>query len=263
MSQKASVHCVHCRSTVEIFFRVSFNGDLLQFINGLLLAYFNVRSNLIKSCVQRIRCPVKVTSFQSSEPTWKSFRSLVKTRCSISFPPVPKRLRTKRLMIPATDFPVVELPSMGSSVFFSNAVSIFDRWRISLWTYFGNWCCAMAFCSQFFLSSLTRLYWVQHMTASISSRRNRTITAQRLVKDIPPASRGIIYALCKFLQSGSNVWWMTCFSWWLTRNITVHIIRLSLKKSCLEINMKKIPSTGCHLTTHSKSGSSRSRWISL
>ena len=34
-------------------------------------------------------CPVKVTSFQSAEPTWKSFLSLVKTRCSISVPPVP------------------------------------------------------------------------------------------------------------------------------------------------------------------------------
>ena len=31
----------------------------------------------------------EVTSFQSSEPTWTSFLSLVKTRCSISVPPVP------------------------------------------------------------------------------------------------------------------------------------------------------------------------------
>ena len=42
-----------------------------------------------ESCVWRILCPVEVTSFQSPEPTWKYFLSLVKTRCSISFPLVP------------------------------------------------------------------------------------------------------------------------------------------------------------------------------
>ena len=43
------------------------------------------------SFIQRILCPVKVTSSQSSEPTWKSFLSLASTRSSISVPPVPKR----------------------------------------------------------------------------------------------------------------------------------------------------------------------------
>ena len=43
------------------------------------------------SFIQRILCLSKVTSFQSFEPTWKSFPSQVKTRCSISVPPVLKR----------------------------------------------------------------------------------------------------------------------------------------------------------------------------
>ena len=34
---------------------------------------------------------------------------------------------------------------------------------------------------------------------------------------------------------------MTCFWWQLANNITVHIIRLSLKKSCFEINVEKDP----------------------
>ena len=50
--------------------------------------------------VQRILCPVKDTSFQSPETTWKSFLSLIRTRCSISVPTVPKRSSTKRLTIP-------------------------------------------------------------------------------------------------------------------------------------------------------------------
>ena len=53
---------------------------------------------------------------------------------------------------------------------------------------------------------------------------------------------------------------MTCFWRQLTHNITIHISRLSLKEGCFEINVKKIPSlTGCHLTTHSKSGSCGNR----
>ena len=48
---------------------------------------------------------------------------------------------------------------------------------------------------------------------------------------------------------------VTCFWWQLTHNITVHIIRLFLKKSCLKINVKKIPtSAGCHLATHPNPG---------
>ena len=34
---------------------------------------------------------------------------------------------------------------------------------------------------------------------------------------------------------------MTCFWWQLTHDITVHIIRLPLKKGCFEINVEKIP----------------------
>ena len=43
--------------------------------------------------------------------------------------------------------------------------------------------------------------------------------------------------------------------WKLAHNITVHITRLSLQKSCSEINVKQSPSSaGCHLTAHSNPG---------
>ena len=47
-------------------------------------------------CVQRILCPMKITSFQFSESTWKFFLSRARTRCSISFPLVPNRSSTNR-----------------------------------------------------------------------------------------------------------------------------------------------------------------------
>ena len=104
--------------------------------------------------------------------------------------------------------------------------------------------------------SLTRLCWVQHVTASISSRGKLATATQCLVKDIAPASGGIIHAVWRFLQSCSNVRRMSCFWWQLTHNITVHIRGLSLKKSCFEIKVEKIPSLACcHLATHAKSGS--------
>ena len=53
---------------------------------------------------------------------------------------------------------------------------------------------------------------------------------------------------------------MTCFWWQLTYDIRIHIIRLSLKKGCCEINVEKIPTfAGCHLATHPKSWSCGSR----
>ena len=85
------------------------------------------------------------------------------------------------------------------------------------------------------------LYWVQHLTASISSCGDHATPTQGLVKDVPPAWC-IIHAVCRFLQSCSNVKRMTCFGWRLTHDITVHIMGLSLKKNRFEINMKKIPS---------------------
>ena len=42
-SQLASVHCVHLRSAMEVFLRVSFHWDFLQLIIGLALTDFNVR----------------------------------------------------------------------------------------------------------------------------------------------------------------------------------------------------------------------------
>ena len=65
-----------------------------SFINSLLLAN-SMHGPDYGSFIERILCLVKVTSFQSSEPTWKSFVSLVRTRCSISFPLVPQDHRQR------------------------------------------------------------------------------------------------------------------------------------------------------------------------
>ena len=190
-----------------------------------------------ESCVQRILCPVKATSFQSSELTCESYLSLVQTRRSISFPP-------------ATDFPVAGLPAMGSIFFFQTQLPFCDRSRDSVRESPVPCCCAV------FPSSLTRLYRIQHVTASIGSCGNHAIATQCLVKDVPPASGGIVHATCRFLQCSSNIWRMTCFWSQVTHDFTVHIKGLPLKKGCFEIGVKKIPTrVGCHLATHPKSWS--------
>ena len=102
--------------------------------------------------------------------------------------------------------------------------------------------CAVRLCdgplSPVFPSSLTRLYRIQHVTASVGSCGIHAMATQCLVEDIPPASRRIVHAICRFLQSGSNIWRMTCFWWQLTHDITVHIIKLPFQKGCFEINVK-------------------------
>ena len=57
---------------------------------------------------------------------------------------------------------------------------------------------------------------------------------------------------------------MPCFWWQFTNNITVHTIRLSLKESCLKINVKDLQTfAGCQLATHPKSRSCGIRRICL
>ena len=157
-SHDRCVHCLGYRWHGGLLFFPDGTGSLpgfrllkrllhLEFWVIELLTNFNVRFRFGGPYVQRILCPVKVTSFQSSEPTWKSFRSLVKTRCSISFPPVPKRSSTKRLMIPATDFPVAGLPAMGSSVFHMQRPFLIAR-SIQVRASPVPCCCAMVCCPQ-------------------------------------------------------------------------------------------------------------------
>ena len=65
-------------------------------------------------------------------------------------------------------------------------------------------------------------------------------------------------------QSCSNIWWMTCFWWQMTYDIAIHIMRVSLKEGCFEINVEKIPTFSCcHLAAHPKSRSCGSRGIGL
>ena len=112
--------------------------------------------------------------------------------------------------------------------------------------------------------SLTGLYRIQYVATSISSCGNHTISALCFVKNFPPSLRCIVHTICRFLQSCSKMWWMTCFWWQLAHNITIHVIRLYLKKGCFDIIVEKIPTfAGCHLAIHPKSRSSRSRGICL
>ena len=204
LSQKASVICMHGRSAMEFFLRVSF--------------HWSSSSSMAFSWVTSMYGPVWEFFVQwilfSTELTWKSFPSLVRTRCSTSFPTFPKTSFTKKFMIIASDFPALGLPAKGSSIC-SNAASISALTRFS-W----DVVCAVPLCggalSRGFPCSLTGLCWI-HVTAPIASCMNHPIRAtQRLVKDVPPASGGIVHAKNRFLQSGSNVCWVTCFWWQLT-----------------------------------------------
>ena len=111
-----------------------------------------------------------------------------------------------------------------------------------------------------FPSLFTRLHRIQHVATSINSCGNHTVSAKCLDKNVPPKSKCTTHTTRRFLQSCSNVWWMTCVWWQLAHNITIHVIRLSLQKAVVE----KIPTfAGCHLATHPKSRSSSSRGTSL
>ena len=67
-----------------------------------------------------------------------------------------------------------------------------------------------------------------------------------------------------FFNVATILWWMTCFWWQLAQNITIHIIGVSLKRGCFEVNAEKIPTfAGCHLATHPKSRSCGRRGICL
>ena len=147
----------------------------------------------------------------------------------MSVPLVPKS-STKRLIIPATDFAVPGLPAMGSSIF-SDAASTSVRTRVLFEMLPVLFHCVWLF---LFPGSLTWLYWVQHVTAPISSIvGTMPQLAQGLVKDVPPASRRPHSCRMQVSSSLAAMWWrMACFWWQLTYNITVHIVRLSLKNSC-------------------------------
>ena len=143
---------------------------------------------------------------------------------------------------------------MGSNIFWNAASRTQFKWDVM---------CAMQLCrGRFVPISLACLGWVQHITTSVSSCRNHTITTECFVYKVPPAWRRIIHAMTRFLQSCSDIRRMTCFWWQLTHNIAIHTMRLSLKESCLKINVKNVPTlAGCHLATYPESGSCGSRWI--
>ena len=131
---------------------------------------------------------------------------------------------------------VAGLPSMGSNIL-SNAASPSDRARD-----LSEMSIVLFTCIELLWFLFVLHFWVEynkHTTTSVSSRGNHTRTTQCFVQNGPPASRRIIHAISKFLQSRSNIRRMTCLWWQVTHNITIHTKRLSLKESCLKINVKK------------------------
>ena len=153
----------------------------------------------------------------------------------MSVPPDPKRSSTKQIMIPATDLPVAGLPSMGSNIR-SIAASLCDRRHESSEMSFVTYTCVEHV-----------LFQIGH-TFGLSTTHNNIgelvwesyYNYEELVQNVPPASRSISHAVCRFLHSRSNVRRMTCFWWQLTHNITTHTVRLSLKEGCLKIFEKML-----------------------
>ena len=75
--------------------------------------------------------------------------------------------------------------------------------------------------------------------------------------------RGIVHAKCRFLQSCSNIWRMTCFWWQLTPHHGSHH-KAALEERLFWDQCEKIPTfAGCHLATHSKSWFCGSRGLGL
>ena len=148
----------------------------------------------------RILHVVKVTSFQSSEPSWKSFRSPVKTRCSMSCPPAPKEIIHKQIGDPSHGFSCCCAAFYEIHSFFICSF-ISERSRSSVWPFFVPCCCTTVFLFPVFPSSLTRLCRIQHLASSVSSCGDHATATQCLVKDVPPASRSITHTLCRFFVS--------------------------------------------------------------
>ena len=134
-----------------------------------------------RSFIQRILCLMKVFSFWSSEPTWKSFVILVRTRCSISFPPVPKRSSTKnQQFVPR----IVQLGLLQRDPAFSQMLHLLliaqaiqlrcQLYRATVWSMFVST----------FAHAIDR---VRNVPASVSSRGNHAITTQCSVQNVPPA----------------------------------------------------------------------------
>ena len=129
---------------------------------------------------------------------------------------------------------------------------------------FVAFCCAMALClqcSQARSRDCIEYSTKQHRPARVGIIPQVRIALLRMFHHRRGASF-IPYA--RVFQFCSIMWCMTRFWRQLAHNITIHILRLSLKKTCCEINVEKIRSfAGCHLATHPKSRSSRSRRICL
>ena len=175
----------------------------------------------------------------------------------MSVPPVPKRSSWKRFYDSCHGCVCSWASFNGIQHALKCCISFWSRTRFE-WDVI----CTIQLCGAPFVPIwLTRLGWVQHIITSITSRGNHTTTTQCFVQNVPPASRGIIYAMSMFfLQSCSNITRMTCFWWQLTHNITIHTIRLSLKESCLKINVTNVPTlAGCHFATHPESRSCGSK----
>ena len=115
-------------------------------------------------------------------------------------------------------FLVAGLPAVRRSVF-SNAASF----RLLTWISASVLCAVLLYRTH------------QHRSACAGTMPQQCSAKfkkfhQRLVASFVPV---------QVFQSRNNKLWVTCFWWQLTYDITIHIIRLSLKEGCFEISVER------------------------
>ena len=220
---------MHCRSALEVFFRVSFFG-ISSSSSMAFSCLTSMYGPVCGSCVQWFLCLLKATSFQFFWTNLKYFLSLDRTRCPISFPFVPNGSSTKRIDDLCHRFSCSWDSCYEIQFFFQVQLPFSDCSRDSVRAPFVPSCCAMVFCPR--CSQVrSRDCRIQHVTASIGSRGNHACHSYAvLCQGYSTTVGSIVLATCRFLQFSSNMWRMICFWWRLTYDITIHIIRLHWRK---------------------------------
>ena len=210
---------------MEVFFRVSFHRDFLQLINGLVLTEFNARSVLGILCpTNSLFCKGYILRICS-----KSGQNVLFHFVSIC----PKKIIHKEIDDSCHGFSCSWTSTCGIQRFFSNAVSMPDRSRDSKKA-------SVLLCDgplfPVFPNLLTRLSRIQHVN---SIRRLVWEPCHSYEMPCQECSTSVgRHRSChffRFLQSCSNIRWMTCFWWPLTHDITILFL-----KGCFEINVEKI-----------------------
>ena len=115
----------------------------------LFVTNLNVRSSLVSLCPTNSL--VMVTSFQSSEPTWKICSKSGQDALFHFVSSFSKKIIHTQIDGPSHGFSCCWAAFHGIQCFFcSNASSVSERSCRSAWTSFVPCCCTRVICSQFF-----------------------------------------------------------------------------------------------------------------